>query len=545
MRSRAFVLLFSFALCLAGALAATAQNEELVELRADLEEHFELLPLSDGTLLRPRAGGSGPRGIEISGSAVALDGEAAGSDELRARLGEEIAALVLAFAALDESGQRQLLATELVLEQRTVAELADEAVVETVDASDGEQAGEEEASEEAASEEARARVRADAAADAADKKSRRRSERKLHRRSGDSEVAFAGSLTVEEDEVTDDVLVFGGFLKVEGKVEGDATVIGGSATIEGEVTGDVTAIGGPVRLEEGSYVHGEVSSVGGRVYRADGARVGGEVEQVSLDTDFSFGPWTDWKRWQRWSRHGSSYDLDFNPWSWWTGLGWSLTKLLLIAGLAWLSLLVARRPIERMERRIGSEPWKTGLVGLLAQVLFFPALVIVIVFLAISIIGIPLIFVVLLSLPILAIIGWLGLVAVAGRLGGWFERRFDWQLSSPFWAVLVGFAAIAVLSVVGQLLDFGVAPMRFVAGMFLFFGCIASWAAWTIGFGAAVLTRFGSAESWQRAEELVAPLPPLPSYGEGDSEQHAVDGEGGGPGAGANAGASADLDEDE
>jgi len=58
--------------------------------------------------------------------------------------------------------------------------------------------------------------------------------------------------------------------------------------------------------------------------------------------------------------------------------------------------------------------------------------------------------------------------------------------------------------------------MRFIAGMFIFFGAIVWWAAWTIGFGAAVLTRFGTANSWDRAEQIVAPLPPVPSYVEPD-----------------------------
>jgi cytoskeletal protein CcmA (bactofilin family) len=484
-------------LVLSGAAAAgLAQPATLAGLRADLEERFELIPLSDGVLLRAHDA-SGPRAVEVSGHTVALDGEPVGTDELRLRLGAEASELVLAVLDLDPDARQALLRA------------TPEAVIEDAAEAEEAAAGAEEAA--AGAEEARATAREAAEEARAAAEQLRQNVKKKRHRTGDSEVAFAGSITVEKDEVSDDVLVFGGFLKVEGRVEGEATVIGGSATISGEVTGDVTAVGGPVRLENGAHVHGDVVSVGAKVYRDAGARVDGDVEQVPFRTDMSFGPWGQWAR--GWSGHRHhDYDFDWNPWGWWTGMGWRLVKLLFFAGLAWIALLVARRPIERMERRVAREPWKTGLVGLLAQVLFFPMLIMLIVFLAISIIGIPLILVVVLALPVLVLIAWLGYVAVAGRVGGWVSRRFGWHVESPFWAVLIGLVLICSLSLVGNLLNFGVAPMRFVAGMFLFCGAIVSWAAWTIGFGAVVLTRFGSAESWSRAEQAVAPLPPVPSY---------------------------------
>ena len=50
--------------------------------------------------------------------------------------------------------------------------------------------------------------------------------------------------------------------------------------------------------------------------------------------------------------------------------------------------------------------------------------------------------------------------------------------------------------------------MRFLAGMFLFFGAIVCFAAWMIGIGAAVLTRFGTADSWARKPVAPPPAPP-------------------------------------
>ena len=49
-------------------------------------------------------------------------------------------------------------------------------------------------------------------------------------------MLVASSLTIESDETSRDVVIFGGSLDVEGKVIGDAAVIGGSATISGEIS---------------------------------------------------------------------------------------------------------------------------------------------------------------------------------------------------------------------------------------------------------------------------------------------------------------------
>ncbi len=506
--SRSLVVIVLAFVALNAASAATI--EELLDLRTSLEEHFTVLPLTDGILLQPVAGGSGPRTVEISGARIALDGVPVGRDEVRVRLGVAAEA-VLATAALDSGEQSELLAVS----PADIVPAVEATVERDEDASKGEELEE--------LEEAEAEVEADPSAISRRERAERpgpppppppRAPRRRRSHSGDTAVAVARSMTIAEDEVAEEVVVFGGFLKVEGRVEGDATVIGGSATIEGEVTGDVTAIGGPVRLENGTYVGGSVVSVGGEVYQDDGARVDGEVERVRVDADISWAPWAGWRAWDR----HRSHDFDFSPWGWWSGLGWKLIWIFFLAGLAWLALLIFKGPIERMERRIEREPWKTGLVGLLAVALFLPTLVLLCVFLAISIIGIPLLIVVPFGLLALVVIAWLGFVATAGRVGSWFEDKFGWSLGSPFWVVLLGLGVIVALSFVGDLLNFGLAPLRFMAGMFLFFGGVVWFAAWVFGIGAAVLTRFGTSESWSRAEELAAPLPPVPGSGAADDE---------------------------
>jgi hypothetical protein len=319
----------------------------------------------------------------------------------------------------------------------------------------------------------------------------------------DTQVVIASGHTVERDEISEDVLVMGGPLTIHGKVVGDAVALGGPVTIAGEVTGDVSSIGGAVVLEATADVHGDVVAVGGSVRREPGAKVGGEIEEVPFRWRMSGAPWS-----QRWV-DDADYSFDFAPWRHWLRVGWRLFWVLFVALLACIALLVARRPIERMERRIQGETWKAGLVGLLSQVLFLPVLVLVVVVLAISIIGIP----VLLLLPFvlvgIALAVFLGFVAAARVVGRWLERRFGRRLGGPYAEALAGLTVIYLFSLVGHLLNVGPMPLRFLGVMALVLGTLIWYAAWTVGFGAAVLTRFGTAVSWERESGRV-PLPPVP-----------------------------------
>ena len=51
---------------------------------------------------------------------------------------------------------------------------------------------------------------------------------------------------------------------------------------------------------------------------------------------------------------------------------------------------VGQRPVQQIAARIAAEPLRAGLVGLLAEILFVPVLVVTVLALVISIIGIPL-----------------------------------------------------------------------------------------------------------------------------------------------------------
>lgn len=346
-------------------------------------------------------------------------------------------------------------------------------------------------------------------------------------------MVFGSDLTVEEDEISEEVVVFSGNLTVRGKVLGDAAVVGGSADIWGEVDGEVAAVGGNVDVHHTARVEGDVTSVGGEVEVEDGAWVGGHIEEAS-GPNIRIGPWWRWggSHWNwEWDRD-DTYDLGFRFWRHWWHVGAKALWMVLLALLSCLAILVARNPIARMERQVTAHPWKCGLVGLSASLLFWPLLFVLVVVLAISIIGIPLLFLLPFALLAIAFASLLGFVAVAGRIGEWMEERFGLRLGSPYLAVLAGIAVIGVWSLLGHLLDFGPAPLRVLAFLFWLFGMLLWMAAWLVGFGASILTRFGTGESWGGGGSLPpVPAPPLPSehelsvpdYGSAAAESEADD----------------------
>ncbi len=440
--------------------------------------------LRSGLLLEPHeAEEDGPRAVELGPDGIAVDGEPVTEEELEDLLGARAAELVSEAAALPAAELRALFAAQPAEEEAPseeaegIAEGIGEGIAAAIEREvvEGIEEGIRQEIEEEVGKETRRRVRRD------------------------TQVVVADSLTIEEDEISDDVVVVGGSLEVLGEVRGDAAVVGGSGTVSGEVTGDVAVIGGSVDLEEGSRVGGDVIAVGGSVERAEGAEIGGKIVETPFGPKIAFGPWL---------RHAADREIE-SAFERWMEFGWKVFRVVFVALLACLSLLVARRPIERMQGRIRSDPWRSGLAGLLGAVLFGPVLLLVVVVLCISIIGIPLLLVLPFALLGMVVAAFFGFVAVARLVGRGIAEKLGRAFDSPYLEVLAGIAGIYALSLVGKLLNIGPFPLRGIGVMLAIFGLLVWLAALTVGFGASLLTRFGSRESWQRAP-VTPPPPPAP-----------------------------------
>ncbi len=296
------------------------------------------------------------------------------------------------------------------------------------------------------------------------------------RRDGSDRVRFGGGVDVDRGE----------------RIQGDAVAIFGSADIQGEVDGDVVAVMGSVTLGPEAVVRGDVTAVGGQVTRAPGAQVEGDLNEVGIGgrgPDFSqirrpdlIGPF--------WPRVG--------------GVAAVTLRIGLLLLLALVVVAAGRGEVERIGARSLADPLRAGLVGLLAEVLVVPVVIVTSIVLAVSIVGIPLLALVPFGLVALAILMLVGYTGVALELGRVLGRRFGWD-DSPYVSVIAGVVITACLTLVGRLA--GLAGGTFLATPLTAIGFIVEYLAWTLGLGAILLVWFGSR---QRIPQPPVSPPPIP-----------------------------------
>jgi hypothetical protein len=432
----------------AAALIATLAAQQLTDgeqtaLRAQLEEHYDIVPLSGGVALTPKTRPSDVRLIEVSDT-IAVNGSVVTGRELRERLGADADA-ILRLSYLDPAARRALFA---VRERREPDRQAERPI---------------------ASESTGPRTPPDS--------------RRLHRAEGDRVRVF-GDVIVREDEA----------------ITGQIVAVIGSVRIDGEVGDQVVAVLGSVYLGPKAVAHSDVVSIGGRVRRAEGAQVLGGVTEVSLadaDARLRMAPWIG----------------DIGILSLLDGFGavprllGSTFRLLLLVLLASLALVAARGTVERSAHRVVDNPLKAMLVGIAAEVLMPPVLILTAVILVLTIVGIPLLLLlpfVVLVLVVLALVGFSGSALAVGQ---WARRRFGLSTSAGIMDVCLGVVLILLPLLVGRIIALGgwiASPLSFLlvgAGVGLEF------LAWSAGFGAVLTNAFGG---WRARRATVTPATPPP-----------------------------------
>lgn len=453
------------------------------ELRQTIEKSYEVLPLHNGVVLRPRKERLGVRTIEVSGDTIAVNGERVTEGVLRAWLAGD-ADPVLRLRRLPPRERQALFGMQPgdgapAVEPPAPPAEPVEPVGETEIPAEGELPA------EAPDAEAPEPPVPPVAPDTPE-------EPEYPSSTTGSKVNLFGGITVEKDELAEEAVAILGKVRVEGEVSREVTAVGGSVIINGRVGGDVTAVGGGVRLGPKAVVDGDVTSVGGTVVRSEGSQVHGQTSEVAMVPHS--GDWDD-------------VDISFSPFlSGTMDLFWQLAGVGILALLVCLVLLVARGPMERAERQVESEPWLAGGVGLLAQVVLVLLAIPVTILLIITIVGCALIAL----YPFLFIALWLaalvGYAAVAHRLGRFLETRLGRRFGSPYAVALVGVLAIEVWTLLGRVIALGGGFLHLISLGILAFGFLAQYVAWTTGFGAVLLARFGSS----RGGQLPAAMPPPP-----------------------------------
>lgn len=402
-----------------GGAAAQETRTDSAGLRDRIEQRFEVLPIREGLVLRPRDAARGIRSIEVTAGPIAVDGEPATGAELRERLGTTDADLVLALTYLDDADRRALFA----------GRAAREAVVEPAD----------------------------------ERRPVPRRSRDRQRRGSRHDVRFGGDITVERDEV----------------VEGDVVALGGSIQVDGEVQGDVVAVGGSVRLGPTASVQDNVVVVGGALTRDPGAHVGGRVSEVRTG---AFGAARMRERWNPMRLWGSTFGSVL-------ALFGTLTRVAILCLLASLVVLFGQGYMERAASHAASQPLKAGAIGFLAQLLFVPVFLTIIIMLVVTIVGIPLLVLVPFLLIGLVVVGLVGFSGVAFHAGGWLARRMGWSTANPYVMTISGVVLLLSPIILARLVGTAVpvVPVSFALGLA---GAIVEYLAWTIGFGSVALVRF-------------------------------------------------------
>lgn len=476
-------------------------------LRQTIETRYRVLPIRNGVVLTPRQERLGVQTIEISGDTIAVNGERVSEGVVRAWLAED-AEPIFRLRRLPPRERQALFGLQTggrgaVEDEETVAPAApadETAAGETEE----EVIPDEEVGETEIPAEGETGPGIPTPPDAPEPPEVPEDDgpRETTGTSG-SRLNFGGNITVEKDELAEEAVAIMGSVQVDGEVTREVTAVAGSVTINGLVGGDVTAVGGHVRLGPNAVVDGDVTSVGGNVIRVEGAKVHGKTAEVGMTPENG--------RWEN--------DLRFHPWSPFVSdsldLVWQLVGVVVLALLVFLCFLLARPSVERAEHFVATEPWRAGLVGFLAQLLFLPLLLALTILLAITVVGCALFLLYPFLFIGIALMALLGYSAVAHRLGRFLEARFGWNFGpGPYAAALMGVLAIEMWSIIGRLIGLGGGLLDFIAFTILAFGVVVQYAAWTVGFGAVLLARFDNSARRRAAMYPGTPPPPPPPLAE-------------------------------
>jgi hypothetical protein len=411
-----------------------AQTATAAELRTQLASRYDVVPLQQGIALVPKAANSRVRMIQVVNGAVTVDGDKLTAAQLRDRLGPD-AATIVQLTYLSAAEQRQLASPESATGAQPAA---------GVQPAPGAQP---------------APGTTPAPAPTVTPAPAPETPARSVERKGDIVRIGGGSVTVNENE----------------RVEGDVVAIGGPVTINGEVTGDVVAVTGGLTLGPRAVVRGEVTAVGGPFKRDPGAQVLGKVNEVGIDMNGQSIP----------PYRINARNLIFGSLASRVGnLTATIARVLMFMLFVLIVTAVGQRPVQQIAARIAAEPLRAGLVGLLAEILFVPVLVVTIIALVISIIGIPLLILVPFGIVLVGVVMLVGFTATALIAGGWILERFGRTERNPYLVVATGLVAIAGLTLIGRL--FALAVGGFGAPLF-FVGYLIEYLAWTVGFGAAIL----------------------------------------------------------
>lgn len=237
-------------------------------------------------------------------------------------------------------------------------------------------------------------------------------------------MIFAGNALAQTDiNINDGNLIrFGGSIIVaENQTVENAIAFGGSVTVSpnAKVVDTAIAFGGDVILKKGAEVEGDVYSFGGTIVQEPGAIVSGEKATFS-------------------DRNGSDQGRNFFFIHYFLGVVFRIGSTVIAAVLGLIILDTRPQFLPQLATKLYQQPGLTALWGIVAH----SALVFGIIFLAITLIGIPLIPLLILIAIVTCIVGSLGVALFVGQC---LLSKSDRPLQQQF---LVGLVILTVLTLI-------------------------------------------------------------------------------------------------
>jgi hypothetical protein len=277
-------------------------------------------------------------------------------------------------------------------------------------------------------------------------------------------------LTAGEEEGEDRVSIGQNLVIEKGEVvEGDAVSIGGDLTVKGTVEGDAVSVGGKLTVAPTAVIGGDAVSMGGTLDISPEADVGGE--KVAVEGNI---PGLKGIKWLGLLGHAAS-DL--------TKRVVEVVKEVVFFGFLMLVTLLLTaflpRQFGRVDEHLAGDFPRSTLAGVGIMIVLPLGLV----FMAVSIIGIPLIPIVVLAAVVALLVGYVAMARIIGRrLVG--DRHVMFQ-------VFIGLLLLHGAALLGDIISLPGGAMETVGGVFSGVGKIIFIAASGIGMGAVVYSQFG------------------------------------------------------
>jgi len=283
----------------------------------------------------------------------------------------------------------------------------------------------------------------------------------------EDKVVLGGSFVLRSGETLDgDLLILGGAVDLQerSEVTGDVVLLGGTLQVSGRVDGNLVSLGGVIDLNDAAEVRGDLVTMATVVNRAQAARVLGQVitgfrfpRQFSLPSEV---------------QTPLMSEVGFQLAPFWQAM-WFLLRTFLWSALALLIVMFLPNATQRVTRAFVAQPFLSGGLGLLTAIVA-PFLLIGI---AITILLIP---ISLIGALALALAWAFGRIALGLEVGRRLSATMNQSWTLPVSAGVGTFVLTLVVDGAHQLIPCVGWVFPTLAGL--------------VGFGAVLLTRFGTQE---------------------------------------------------